>query len=252
MAVFQTTAQAIWLFLMLVAAVAKAGVLAYVSHLTNWAWTEYLFFYALTLATACILQGFVDPDGPLGLFTQAMIVIFFFPIVGLSFTVLVLVTVLFATSPEFLADVLLNRPAGLVFIGNDIYHFYTVLFAAAFYIMFHKVVHFSLNSVLVKYELMDNPLKLLIFLGFQAYSPLLLMALYASIFDFQVQYSTDISPVVGVVIAVLSLSVFGLLPLLAVLGLLGVGSRVPYSKEWLWRNDSAQALNGGVVVYEID
>lgn len=252
LAVFQTTAQAIWWFLMIVAVLTKTSILSYVSHFTNWSWTLQIFFYGFTLPSACIIVGFLNPDSFLGKTTQFVIVALFFPLWGIVSTVLLVVWVLLGTDAEFLADILATMPTGIVFIGNDVFHFLPVFSLVIFYLFYHKLVHYSINHVIARYGILDNPGKLFVFIIYQAYSPLLLLALYALIFDPRVIYSTDLSILAGIVVVILALSFFSLGALLVMLALLGVGSRNPYSKAWLWRNDSDQDMGGGVVLLQYD
>lgn len=246
-----TIVQLSWFAVMAFTAIAKiveSGVLAYISHFTNWSWTLQIFFYGATAAGPFIILGLIRPDGLVSYFTQAVIVLLFFPLLGIVVTVMVVISVLLATNSPFLIDIFEQIPPGLVVLGNELFHSIPVLALILHYTLAYKLVHYAHNGVIAGYRLLDQPLILAIFIGYQAYFfAAIALTIYSLLFDPRVIYETDLPLLAGVVVAFASLTAI-LIVVMVVLALFGVASRRRYSYAWLWRNDAAQDLAGGVII----
>jgi len=229
-----------WATLMAVGALGKIGefgLLPYVCHFTNWSWTAQLLFYYATAAAPFVLTGIIDERSSVGALTRALLVLAFFPLNGVIFTVMFVVSVLLGTGSPFLTDIFTKYPPEIVFLGNDLMHFWPIVVLLLYFIVYRKLIAYSLNRVLVAYDIIESPWRFTLFIGYQAYGGAgIALAIYSLIFDPREVYESDQPIVVGVVAVAVSLTIFNLTPLLIVLAL-GVASPVRYSRAWLLRND---------------
>jgi hypothetical protein len=202
----------------------------------------------LTAGSAFVWTGLVPLDGALSELTQTVVVLLFFPLNGAVFAVASVVAVLLLTNSPFLVDILLEMPANYVFIGNDVLHFWPLLAILAFALLQRKIILFALNRQIVERGILASPVRLVFFLGYQAYGGAgILLAIYSTLFDPRVVYDTDLPIVSGIIVAFLSLTIFNLLPLMYVFTVDGAGTQTPYDAAWLWRNDASQSMTGGLM-----
>jgi hypothetical protein len=256
LAFFLSAAQALWVLLKVVAVLQKViehGIVPYVRHFTNWSWTLQLIFYALTLGAAPVRFGLVSANSALGRFTRTVIVVGLFPINGIVFTVMFGVSVLLGTGSPFLSEFLTKYPPEIVFLGNDLFHFWPIVVLLIYYIVYRKLVLFSLNRVVSQLHLLDSPVRFSVFVLYLAYGgAIVALGIYSVLFDPRVVYETDLSIASGFLVALVALTIFSLLPLLYILGLLGVASREALTLDWLYEfSDDARAYahNRQVKVY---
>ena len=242
LAALSFAAQAIYFFLMAAAAIAKIfefGVHPYIMHYTNWSWTFQLLFYGTTLAATFVQQGFVHPHSALGSFTRTIIVLAFFPLLGVVVVVATLVWVLLGTNSPFITDIFDRVPAQIVIIGNDVFHVIPVLAIVIYFVVLRKIILYSLNSVAAEYGLTRNPCQLLTFLAYEGFfGTALSLGSYALIFDAQEVYQTEIETFYGIILSAVTLAFSSFLAIVIVAALLRVVSSVHYPLGWLVRNDS--------------
>lgn len=252
MAVFSV--QLIWFSILFTGIVSKLlidGFVSYTSHFTNWALTSQMLFYGITCGASFVWTGLAPLDGPVSRVTQAAIVLFFFPLSGIAFTVMIVVATLFLTGSTFLTKILLEFPVGVVFFGNEVVHFVPVAIFAIFAFLQRKLIYFSLNRALVDNGITRSPVRLFFFIAYQAFAgSAILLGIYTTIFDPRVIYDTELPFLSGIVVAFLALLFCNAAPLMYVLLIEGVGNPLPYTAAWLWRNDADPRLTGGVLIEE--
>jgi hypothetical protein len=237
-----------WALLMLSFAIGKIsrfGIVSYVSHFTNWSWTFQIVFYLATALAPFLTTGLLDPHSTLGSFTRSVIVLGFWPLNGIIFTVMYGVSYLLGTGSHFLSNIFTKYPPEIVFIGNDLVHFWPIVVLLLFFIVYSKLIAYSLNDVLVRYGALRSPLRFTAFIGYQTYvGASVAIAVYALLFDPRVVYETDQTLAEGALVALVALTIATLVPLLFFLWL-GVASPARYSREWLARNIYDARLDGG-------
>jgi hypothetical protein len=232
--------------ILLLAALGKVvefGLHGHVTHFTNWSWTFQTLFYFGTLAAPLLVAGLADPHSSIGTLTQLLIVLFFFPLHGIVWVVVIVVQVLLGTDADFLADLLTELPPTLVMLGNDVFHFWPVIFVLLFALGYGKLIAFAFNDTLNRYGVLRSPVRTTIFVLYQAYAGTgIAVAMYSVVFNPQQVYRTDIHVLIGVGVAALVLTVFNLLPLLLLLDVLRVGTDRSYPSAWLGTNFADPAL----------
>jgi len=233
-------AHAGWPTLMLSFAIGKIwrfGLVSYISHFTNWSWTfQLLFFYATALAPF-VSTGFLHPESVLGSWTRTVIVLCLWPLIGIVFSVMYAVSYLLGTGSHFLSDIFIKYPPEIVFIGNDLVHFWPIVTLFIFFIVYNKLIAYSYNYVLARYNVVGSAVRFTCFIGYEAYIGAgVAVAIYSLIFDPRVVYKTDQTIAEGSLVVLISLTFAALLPLLLFLWL-GVASSVRYSVAWLVRNE---------------
>jgi len=229
-----------WPTLMLSFAVAKTwrfGVVSYVSHFTNWSWTlQILFFYGTALAPF-VSTGFIAPDSAAGAWTRTVIVLGLWPLIGIVFSVMYAVSYLLGTGSHFLSDIFVKYPPEIVFIGNDLVHFWPIVTLLIFFIVYNKLVAFAFNDVLARRRLVRSAVRFTAFIVYQAYAGAgIAVAIYALLFDPRIVYKTNQTIAEGTLVLAISLTFAAPLPLLLFLWL-GVASTARYSRAWLVRNE---------------
>lgn len=231
--------QSAWALLMLSFAIGKIsrfGIVSYVSHFTNWSWTFQIVFYLATALAPFITTGFLDPRSPLGSFTRFVIVIFFWPLNGVIFTVMYAVSYLLGTGSHFLSNIFIKYPPEIVFIGNDLVHFWPIVVLLLYFIVYNKLIAYSLNDVLARRNIVSSPARFTAFIGYQTYVGAgVAIGVYALLFDPRIVYETEQTIAEGVLVALIALTIATLVPLLFFLWL-GVASPARYSRAWLVRN----------------
>ncbi len=246
--------QFVWFLILLGGIVMKLlsdGFLSYTSHFTNWALTSQMIFYGLTSGAAFVWTGLVPVDGALSRLTQTVIVVLFFPLSGIAFTVMIAVATLFLTGSTFLTKILEEFPVGVVFFGNEVVHFVPVAIFVIFAFLQRKLIYFSLNRAIVENRLSDSPTRLFIFIAYQAVGgSAIFLATYTVLFDPRVVYDTNLPYLSGITVAFLALLFFNAAPLMYVLLIEGVAVPRAYSAAWLWRNDADPQLAGGVLLLD--
>lgn len=206
-------------------------------HLTNWSWFLQTVFYGFTLLTPFIQNGLIDPASTPALFTETLLVLFFFPLLGLVFSIVIAISVIIGNDSAFVAGLLAEFPAGLIVVGNDIYHFWPVIFILIYYMAYMQTIHFSMNRALNAFGVLTNGWRLSFFILYEAYIGTgIVIFIYSIINDPHVIYSTTIPTADGIVIIAVTLTFFNLIPLMVILALLRVGTRVSYTAAWLAHN----------------
>lgn len=231
------------LFFAAVGKLVEFGFFAYIIHFTNWSWSLQAFFYLATLPAPFILVGLLREDSAISRFVQVVLVVVFFPLNGIVFVVVVVVSVLLGTNAPFLTDILARLPPTIVMLGNDVFHFWPVVIILIYYIAYHRLIHFALNRALTTTGVLSSPWRTTAFILYEAYvGSATAIFVYSLIFDPHEVYKTDIWTLSGIVVSAIVLTVFNLLPLMAILALLRVGTNKPYSVRWLVRNDDDPEL----------
>lgn len=180
----------------------------FIEQFTNWSWTLQTLTYLLTLGVPFIEQGLVRYDSPLGSYTEVVTLLLFFATLDLTFVVVVAISIIFATDPTFLNDLLLGLPATLIVLGNDVYHVWTVVFILIFYIAHWPYIWFILNRRLNPNGVIGSAWRhafVIFYLVFVA--PGLALLIYCFNFDPHVTYRTKISDGVGIAIVLATLLV---------------------------------------------
>jgi len=231
------------LFFAMVGKIFEFGMRAHIQHFTNWSWTFQTLFYFLTLGAPFIQVGLVREDSPLGRFTQFILAVFFFPLSGIVFVVVVVVSVLLGTNSPFLTDIFSRMPPTIVMLGNDVFHFWPVVFILVYYIAYRRIIHFSLNRAMTYTGVLTSAVRTTVFIIWEAFfASGLAIFIYSIIFDPHEVYKTDVWTVSGCVVALVTLTIFNLLPLMIILGLLRVGTNTSYPAAWLPYNDADPEL----------
>lgn len=214
------------------------GFYAYIQHFTNWSWSLQIFFYFATLAVPFLQVGLLRADGALGRFSTVIVVSLFFLLNGIVWVVVVVVSVLLGTNSPFLTDVFEKLPPTIVMLGNDVFHFWPLIFILVFYIFYYRYLFFAMNRALNATAVLRSPVRTTIFIVYQAYfaTGFALLA-YSLLFDPHEVYKTDVWTGGGILVAFLALTVFNLAPLMSILHLLRVGTNVQYSLHWLIHNE---------------
>lgn len=232
----QTALFAVFLYT-IVGKIWNDGWMPFCMHMTNWSWTLQTLFYGATLAAPFVQQGLIADDSALGLFTQAIIVLFFFPLNGIVFVVVIVISVIIADDSEFVTALLNDWPPGLVLIGNDVFHFWPLIFVILFYIIYQQLIFYALNRVLNRFGIIASGWRLTLFILFEAYFLSgAAFTIYSLIFNPHVVYKTTIPTVDGIVVTAVTLTIFNLIFILVVLGLLRVGYPVAYTRTYLLTN----------------
>lgn len=242
-----------WFFLISIAAILKiveGGFAAYFSHFTNWAWTLGIFFFGSIAAAPFIKVGLLRPNSILGIYTLLVLALLFFPLWGIAWTVLVVVSVLLITNSPFLLEFFANNPPGFVFIGNEIFHFWPVLALVITYIFIDKALFYALNWFVLTLGIANNPCTMVLFILSEVYiGALFFLLLYNLAFNANDIYQTDIPFVYGLVVVLITLTIASGGLLLYILGVKGIlRRRRLYGPVWLWRNDADPELAGGVIM----
>lgn len=163
----------------------------YIRHFTNWSWTLQILFYSLTWL------GFWYPD-----LLYAVLVVFFFVTWGTIWVVLTLVVALILTDAHFIMQYVKRYSAGVVIFGNDLYHVFPVIVILLFAFALKQELHNAFRWALE--DIKSNFWRAVIGIV-QIFSPIILLLMYISIFDPVQVYNARISPVMGAVIAVVTL-----------------------------------------------
>lgn len=238
--------QAVWASWMLAATVLKMaefGAYEFVRHYTNWSWLLQMLFYFGSIGAPLLLTDLLNVNSCAGEFTLHVLVFGFFPLNGVVWSVLVLVSVMLATKAELFADVLAEIAPTWVMLGDSVYHFWPVLVILVYFIAYRRVLYVALNRVFARQRLYDSSVRLSIFVLLQAFvGTLLSMLFYGMLFDPQKVYKTDVPPGLGVLVVLLTLLVVNLFPLVLILFVYKVGRRVEYPRHWLAVNESDPAL----------
>ena len=228
-----TAAQTALVLLMTGASIAKIamdGWLVFVQHYTNWSWLMQTTFYALTLPAPLIVAlGITDSR----LSAQAGVVaLFFVPLWGIVSAVLLLVIIMLLTGAEFLKSFAQQVPIAVIVVGNEVFHFFTVLLLFAWAVASQRLVYWSLNQLFAQRVVHQRPL---IYWSLVAYQMLIGSAItllvYTAIFDPQVVYETDLNVALGALFGVVSV-LFATSPLLVFLCCCDLGDE-PLEARWL-------------------
>lgn len=233
--------QLTWAVMMGLAAIFKIveyGFYQYIRHYTNWSWTLQALFYFATMGAPFILVGLVSPYGPIGRFTRAVIVLGFLPLNGIVWSVLVLVSVLLGTKSPFLTDVFAQLDPAIVMLGNDLYHFWPTVVILIYYIVYNKVIHFAINALYAHQRLLESAFRLVVFIAYEAFlGTAISLVTYGLIFDPHEVYKSNLSTAEGATVVLITLCSVNLVPLLIVVAIYNVGTRMAYPYEWLFINE---------------
>lgn len=218
--------------------IVEFGFFAYIQHFTNWSWSLQIFFYFSTLAAPFISVGLIRHDSAIGRFTLFIIVALFFAVNGIVWVVVVVVSVLLGTNSPFLTDIFEKLPPTIVMLGNDVFHFWPLVFILVYYIMYHRLIYFAINRALNGTNVLRSPSRTLVFIIYEAYffTGSFLFA-YSLLFDPHEVYKTDVWTGGGILVAFATLTFFNLVPLMVILQLHRVGKDVPYSSHFLIHNE---------------
>lgn len=231
------------LFFAAIGKIIEFGWYGHIQHFTNWSWSLQALFYFVTLPAPFVQVGLIREDSSVGRFVQFVLAVFFFPLVGIIFVVVVVVSVLLGTNSPFLTDIFTKLPPTIVMLGNDVFHFWPVIFILLFYLAYRRLIHFSLNHAMTYTGVLTSGSRTTLFIVWEAYfAPGATIFVYAIIFDPHEVYKTDVWTGSGVVVAFITLTVFDLIPLMIILGLERVGTNVAYPVRWLFYNDSDPEL----------
>jgi hypothetical protein len=215
----------------------NGDVIGFVDQFTNWSWTLQTLTYLLTLGVPFVEWGLVRVDSPLGRFTEVVTVFLFFATLGLTFVVVIAISIILALDPTFLNDLLISTPATLIVIGNDIYHVWTVVFILVYYIAHHRYIWYSLNRLLNRHGVIASPWRQVFVIVYLVYlQPGFALLIYSWINDPHVIYRTKIPDAVGILIVIVTLTGSVLIGTLLVLYGYGV-AYVLLDVWWLLRNE---------------
>lgn len=246
LALMLVVTQIAWASWMLVAAALKIGefgLFEFVRHYTNWSWLLQVVFYFSTTPAPLMLVGLVDVNSCLGDLTLGVLALGFFPLNGVVWSVLVLVSVMLATKAELFVDVLNEMAPTWVMLGDSIYHFWPVLVLLLYFIAYRKLIYVALNRVYARQRLYTSPVRLTFFLLYQAFvGTLFSFAVYGVLFNPQKVYKTELPAGLGILVVLLTLQAVNAVPLLVQLFVYKIGRRVEYPDDWLPINESDPEL----------
>lgn len=212
-------------------------VFGFVEQFTNWSWTLQAFTYLITLGVPFVQWGLVRVDSPLGRFTEVVTVLLFFATLGLTFVVVIAISIIFALNPTFLNDLLIGTPATLIVLGNDIYHVWTVVFILIYYIAYRRYIWYCLNRLLNRNGVLAGAWRQAFVIVYLVYlEPGFALLIYSWINDPHVVYRTNIPDAVGILIVLVTLTGSVLVGMLIVLYGYGV-AYVVLDVWWLLRNE---------------
>ena len=186
--------------------IAEDGWTDFFQHYTNWSWTLQTIYYAL-LIPAPLIVALGITDWRLRL-QMAVIALFFVPLWGIVVAVLLMVILMLLTGAEFIDSIAQSVPLSILVLGNEMFHFLTVLILLTVTLILQRITYDSLNEVFSQPPVHKSRL---IFWGLVFYEmvggPLISVLLYLSIFNPQVVYETDINMLLGFVFLVVALIV---------------------------------------------
>ena len=213
------------------------GFYEYWEHFTNWIWTIELIFIWATLPAPFVLNGQIDLDGPVGTFVRVVIVALFFPIYATIWVVIVVVSVLLVTDSPFLTEIMVTVKASLVFLGNDIFHFWPLILWQIGYNYYKKLIYLSHNYAFTATGILMDRTRTVIYVAIQVYLvPAFFLGAYNTIFDAKEVYPTKLYTIDGVVIGVITLTVVGLTIVGNMLGIQRIGNLKRFHRKWLTTN----------------
>lgn len=194
-----TAAQLTLVVLMIAATafkIARFGWLEFFQHYTNWSWALQTFFYAATLP-APLLVALGITDWRLTLMTR-FIAVTFLPLWGIVNSILYLVIIMLLSGSEMLAAISLVVPISIIVVGNEVFHFFTVLVLLSWTIAMQNLVYFSLNQLFAERAVHRKRKLFWALVAYEAvFGPAITMLAYLSIFDAQVVYQTTLSVLIG-------------------------------------------------------
>lgn len=194
--------------LMIGAAVMKIvefGVLDYVQHYTNWSWTLQTLFYLGTLPAPLIVALEID-DWRLDVMA-GFIAVTFVPLWGIVSAVLLLVILMLISGSRLLETFATVIPISDIVLGNEVFHFFTVLLLLTWAVVNHRRVYYSLNQLFAHPTVRQNRSVFVALVLYQMFLGAIITQLfYASIFDPHAVYDTDIDTVLGVLCGLASLT----------------------------------------------
>ncbi len=251
-------AQIAWAIAMTISILGKLAndsLLSYVMHFTNWSWTLQTVFYTATLFVPLLLVGLIRLRSFVGYFSEAIVVLLFFPLNGIVWSVMVLVSALLGFGSPFITDFFERYPPGIVFLGNDLFHVFPVLALVIFAFLYGTFILMAHYDALMYFDVLRSPARLTSYVLYQAYiGPLILATLYALIFDPRIVYETTLPFLVGFVILIMSLTVFNLTAVLFVFALiLRLDNEIQSETillAWFLRNHGSADFMGGIFFYE--
>lgn len=132
-------AQALWVFVAVAAIIVKLvedDIDNYPVHLTYWAFTAETLFLALTLVA--VAPRCVDC-------AATVVVVCYFPLLGLAWFIAIAVNVLFLDDPQFALDLFALISPGLVIVGNDFVHVVPVFVMSLYGLLNAPLVQYALN-----------------------------------------------------------------------------------------------------------
>lgn len=208
LATVATLLQAILVGLMFAATIGKIiefGFLEYVQHFTNWSWSLQTAFYFFTLPSYLIVALEVD-DWKLH-WQARFIAITFLPLWGIVSTVLLLVILMLLVGSDMLDSLIMVVPISVIVLGNEVFHFFTVLLLATWAVANQRMLYYALNQ-LFSHRKVHQTRK--IYWALILYETIIGSSIpllfYVSIFDPHVVYQTEISFFLGTLAAFAALA----------------------------------------------
>lgn len=211
----------------------------FVRHYTNWSWVAQAMLAVPTIGVMLVQVGWLRHDGWYSRFAQFVIALLYFPVLGIVMTVRVLVWILLGTKAGFLKHFLKHMAPSYVILGDDAFHFLPVVEILLFTFIYRKFICYSVNGLITRTRMLESPARFTLYifysaLGFTAVT----LIVYRLLFNPHQVYMTRLPDIFGLTAIFVTLILFVLLPMLFMLWLLGVGLNIPYTVEWLHRNDA--------------
>lgn len=222
----------------ILARVANGDFESFFQQFTNWSWIFQTLFYTLTLPVPFIQQGLIIEGSLLGRFTRTVVLLLFFPLVGVVFTVVIVISIIFADDESFLNGLLRHMPASRLVLGNDLLHVWPIVFVLLFYILYHRYIFYVLNYTLNRHNVLSSGFRTTVFIFYESYGAGFFLMIYSFIHDPHVVYRTEIPTLDGILVVLVALTVTVLISLMIILGLLRVGTSTLYGLRWLLRNEA--------------
>lgn len=159
-------------------------------YLTNISWTLYSIFYAMSEILFPLNRSAY----------RALMVVAFFPLLGQTVMVFVLVKFVFRESPVLLAESVEEYGIANVVLGDEIFHLFTVLIAVLYWSLFGDELILAFREMWRECCHWYGRLLLALY---ESFFPLFLLGLYDAFMDPHEIYHTDMKDSSGWIIAFL-------------------------------------------------
>lgn len=176
--------------------IATDGWIEYFQHYTNWSWSMQTFWYA-GITPSFLIVALEITDWRLTL-QCAFIVLFFIPMWSIIVAVWLMVVLMLLTGADFINTIAETVQLSIVILGNEAFHFLTILFFFLVAVVVARIIYFAHNQLYAEPAMHRNRA---LFWGVVLYQmlfgPMITVLLYLTFFNPQAVYETDINVALG-------------------------------------------------------